>query len=414
MSTFVKYLDEVEIIESWITGWQTIDLASYGVDAAATAVTLRIIGSPADESRSGARGVGAAGPLVTFFNRNTYAVTATPLAGGSSVQIYMETTDTGRIFITGEVHDDNAVMHTVPVFVNAVEADFGAWQARQVTPEGGDVVDDIAAAIIAVWQFDEGTSGVREVGSTNTPLTCPFWGGYRWLVVGLDEDGFYETYTTGTTGSDLEDAFFFEVGYVLKTSNVVTFINRLLPELITYDTNWNIFDTTNPRSHPPLPANAITVGTRLRNAFSIGIGKQGFCRGIGGVQPPKRQIRNLGGIATQMVSLIANEFEYKVVHVFTSLHMEWYETTTAVPDTRTVLSATSTANAPAVLLTGVATRFVTAVDSTANAPAAGRSSVLGILGLAKGIAEARAAVAGTAEVHAAVAGTAEASAARKA
>lgn len=323
MSVFVKYLDEVEVLETWVAGWQVVDLAPYGVDPNAKAVTFRFTGDTSrDVVHCGVRDINAAYPGLTYLVKTQWCCEIVGLAGGSTVKMYMDHLAVrGRAFITGEVHGDDVVVYDENKAIDLVEADFGVWQDRQPTPQGVDVLGDIASVIVVAWQWDDGTTGIRRRDSSNIPLSRPYFGGLEWHVIGLDDDGYYQTYTTGKTGSNNEDAYFFEIGYILKTSNVGTITDWGLPENITEDNTWRVLDIS-----PKVPANTALVGTRLRNAFHMGLGRLGFCRGIGSSDDTNRMVPKLGGVGTQMITLNPDsEFEYRVGHSFISLHITWYE-----------------------------------------------------------------------------------------
>jgi len=326
VSTFVKYLDEVEILESWTGAWQVVDLEPYGVDPSAKAVTLRIIGSSAPgTSYASVADINSTTPGVIYCRKNKYCCAIAGLAGGSTINLRMVTPSAPRVFITGEVQGDDVVIYDENKAINLVEADFGVWQDRQPTPQGADSLSDISAVIVLCWQWDDGSTGIRHPDSVNGPSTATYWGGYHWLVVGVDNDGYYQTYTTGKAGSDAEDAYFFEIGYILRTSKVVPLIDWGAPQFIIHDNTWRALDVS-----ASVPANTVLVGLRMRNAFPT-VAKRGFCRSIGSANSPGLLLSGYGGISSQMPALNANrEFEYKVNHTFIAIYLVWYERETEV------------------------------------------------------------------------------------
>ena len=369
MSTFVKYLNEVEIIEDWTGNWQTVDLKTYGVDPTAKAVTLRLTGRTGEASINiGAREISDPGTTgVVLLSQRTYCNTIVSLAGGTTVRLFAQISTPGRFFITGEVHD--AVIYDEPIHQDIVELDFATWLDRQPTPQGFDTLADISAVIVRCWSFDSSIFGIRHPNSENIVDPEERFGGYQWKVIGLDANGFYSIYSTGKTGTDTEFMFFNEVGYILKTSNVVTIKDRPLPINLIHD---NAFHTADISSL--IPENTIVAGMRFRNSFTVN--KRAFVRSIGSTDGQSGFIQTVTKTsnATPMVTpSAAREIEYKSNFLFNLLNVEWYEFT------------------PPVL--GL-------VKGTGEASAA-----------VAGTSEARAAVAGTAEAHVAVAGTGEAIAA---
>ena len=320
MSTFVKYLDEVEVLETWTSGGQVVDLAPYLADPSALAVVLRFTGRVGDSQATvGARAVGEIYNNVTVLVPNGYCDTVVSLVGGTTVELFLEAGGTpSRVFITGEVHD-HAVIYDAVITHDTAEVDFASWVARQPAPQGADVLDDISAVIVVCYQWDSGTFGISHPDNSYPPQVEHRFCGLKWFVVGLDEDGFYQTYTTGKTGFGNEYTYFLEVGYVLKTSNVVTINDRDLPLSLIDDNTWRTFDASS-----LVPADAVTIGMRLRNARSITRG--GFIRGIGSADSLKRGIHR-ESIVTPMASLNGDlEFEYRTNSSSIAFNIEWYET----------------------------------------------------------------------------------------
>ncbi len=343
MSTFVRYLDEVLIDEAWVIGWQTIDLAPYLNDPSAKAVTLRMTGRSGEPQISiGARGVGDSvifNEIVTV-TPNAYCNTLVSLDGGTSIQIFMDNPPggNGSIRLTGEVHDD-AVIYDEAMIKLTIEAEFNTWVDRQPTPQGADVLADIGAVIVRLWQWNDGTTEVKHPDSANIAQLRSRFGGISWAVVGLDENGFYNTYTSGKTGSDDQYCVFQEVGYLLKTSNVVTIQSRGSPLGVIHDNTWRVLDVS-----AQVSADAVIAGLRIRNSFTSN--RTGFTRAIGSSEVQKRIISPNGGVVTQQTLLNASlEFEYRSNFSFNKFNIEWYEELPSnVPPT---ITNTPAATAPA-------------------------------------------------------------------
>jgi len=325
VSIFIDYLNEVEILETWVAGWQTVDLGPYGINSAAKAVTLRFVGGTTRvDVHCGAKDIHSDYPGSTYFYRFNYCTTVVGLAGGTTIQIYMDHGATvGRAFITGEILGDDVVIYDKNIAIDLVEADFEEWQNRQVTLQGTDKFEDIVAAIVVLWQWDDGKSAIKHPDSSIVPLSTTYYGGLQWHIVGVDDDGYYQTYTTGKTGTDNEDAYFFEIGYILKTSGVVPIIdwNYVLYELV--QGAWTVYDASS-----KVPANAKIIGVKWRNTFPLGVGRLNFARTLGSEVTLKRQLRKNSGASTQMITLNENlEFEYFSGSGtnFAHLDIKWYE-----------------------------------------------------------------------------------------
>ncbi len=262
MSTFVPYFNEVLVPTPVGTGeWVTLDLAPFLADPTAKAVVLRV-----------ARSSGAGAPLIGFRGINEiigysvphagarYSTTIVSLAGGTTIEMQVTETAFAFVWITGEVHEHVGI-HDQAIRLVTQSAEFSTYVDRQPTPQGGDALGDIAAVIVRAIVNGEAFSNfiIRERGSSQLPTEAKLQNGSFWYVVGVNENGYYQTNTDGKTGFELPFTQFFEVGYILKSSQVVTVLDTQEEQVPAANSpNWDPLDLS--LTNQPIDEGAIVVG----------------------------------------------------------------------------------------------------------------------------------------------------------
>ncbi len=337
--TFVKYQNAVDIGSLGpLNTWNAIDLVGL-YDSDAIGLTLMITTTIELQDRIGVAEIGADAviketPLIILSNWSEIAIS---LRGASSIQVRPSFAG-GEVMITGEIHGTHAVLHDDVIIQDIVEAQFDLWQQHTVTVLGGDAVGDVKGVIIRSLQRDTGRRGVRELGSTTANSVIQEGQGHTWHVVGVDDDGVYETYSSGKATTDREAHIMQEVGYILKTSDVVTVLNPL-------DTDLNVtladsgYVTRNARRNRTIPSlGTFVLGFRWVNTVSAGAVYSAFAR-----QPDSTDDDDglLGGFGTRgphtqnqvvavdsLIGLLGEteiQFEYRLSDVGINLYIDWYE-----------------------------------------------------------------------------------------
>jgi len=143
-----------------------------------------------------------------------------------------------------------------------------------------------------------------------------------WYVVGVDEDGYYQTNTDGSTGDfGIPHTRFFEVGYILKTSQVVTVLNPQEEEPAVNFPDWTPpldFSLTN----QPIDEGAVVVGVEWYTDFRAW---PVFLKAVGSDDPIKKFVES-GNPQTQMAQVNAlRQAEYQIRQTQTFLYVLWWE-----------------------------------------------------------------------------------------
>lgn len=322
--TFVRYDDEVEVLEDFtpLNQINVIDLASYIIDPAAIGVIIRITGTVSSAPLRVQEVGGPALPALSQINPNFYISWAVSLGTGTSVEIRLNQTE-DRVFIVGEIHGTDAVLHEVGILFDPVEDDYDMWIDHTPTLEGSDVLGDIDAVIMQMVSDFDHEYGLREKGSTDDQHLSLLVGGATWQVVGVDDNGIYQTFTTGKPGSDNEDVKFTEIGYIKKGSDVVTILNPNDdgdPGVVPQVGSFGVLDLSG-----VVPPGSIMAGGRWRDS-QIGPGSEvAYMRNTDSNDNVGLLI-NVASMQTQMVALNGDrEAEYQVSVADVTLQIMWYE-----------------------------------------------------------------------------------------
>ncbi len=323
MSTFVKYQDEIDLtlIAGFVKDgtWRTLDISSVIADPSAKAVTVRF---QSDLTRL--HGVRELASSVTSLGKtfnNRYCTTVVGLSGGTTFQYNLQDVSDGPLWLTGEIHD-HAVIYTTPTQIPIVEAQFGTWITQSPTPEGADVLGDIMAVIVrAICVVNTGDEvGFREKGSGGVAtwrmhtLTSDFF-----FVVGLDSNGEYEIQTPGTVTTDDESVEFYEVGYILKTSDITTIPAPIDMNLPVQSGSFAALDLS---AH--LPEKSIMFGGWWDNTVTGG-SHQSFFRNTGSSEDEHIRVNN-SRIITQHCAVDGSlECEYQLLNSGVDFYISWYE-----------------------------------------------------------------------------------------
>ena len=234
MPSILMYDNEVEFTD-WATpspGFITYDIGPFMENPlTAKAVILRM--------RSKGVGQGLVfmvreqgGPLgfSLFMQPTRYYETIVPITGafGTVIEVLKEASDDGHFMtIIGEIHD-NVEIHPINISLPEItDAQVLTWVEQTVTPTAPDTINDIKAVILRIlWGENplETTFGYRESGS----MRGSFAGNKNLFnptpIVGVNNDGKYEILsdTNPPLGVDRPTITFHEIGYVKKSSSIVT------------------------------------------------------------------------------------------------------------------------------------------------------------------------------------------------
>lgn len=328
MTTFVRYDDEVEVDVTGLTAsaWTTVDLAPYLVDTSAIGVVMRmtldVTGQPTLNgfTEAGDGLVNGQSQSIKLFKEH-YFTSAVSLAGATSIDIRVQLPASIRAYVSGEIHDDDgAVLYDHAIHQTLVDLEHGSWVDRQPTPQGTDVMADIGAVIVR-QASQGGTGGVRQKGSTDPTMVQRREGGSAWNVVGVDASGYYQINSTGKAGFDPSDINFYEIGYIKKTSGVVTILNPVDEGLAARAGSFGTLDLSG-----SVPVDTLVVGGRIKAppggpSFS----RIGYLRNTGSSEGSGMIVAG-GGFQTQMVALDVNrQAEYQFEDATVDLYLTWYE-----------------------------------------------------------------------------------------
>ncbi|KKM28194.1 hypothetical protein LCGC14_1567120 [marine sediment metagenome] len=334
MSTFEIYQSEVEVtgLAEGMDTWEQVDLAPFLEDPTAKAVILRGAYDSGNLPLSlGFRGINdpqiktVALGLLT----NKYVTTCVSLAGGTVIEIFVGDQSTPRVWITGEVHD-HAEIYNAAIHYSTPEEDWEQFIDRQPTPQGGDVLADIGQVIVRALVDATASANfvIREKGSTNLQTPAAAIGGMFWYVVGLDENGFYQTFTDGSkVGFPFLN--FYEVGYILKTGNVVTVLNVSEENFPVNHPNFDTIDLST--AVQPVDEGAIAVGIEWFDTDPITVGRNAFIRAVGAASGGKQHIF-ADNPATQ-VALVneLRQIEYRKRNPTAQFSVWWWEVLPPIP-----------------------------------------------------------------------------------
>ncbi len=330
MSTFVPYFNEVEVegLGEGTGNWEIVDLALFLKDPSAKAVILRAAyGSGLTPFSIGFRGINDEQLETVVLDGNTKYITAcVSLAGGTTIQAKWRTQATPRIWISGEVHDHVEIYDTA-VFYRTTEAELDDFIDRQPTPQGDDELSDISAVIVRaiISGSDFANFAIRERGSMLLPTPSAGVSATFWYVVGVDENGFYQTYTDGKNGFEFPYTLFYEVGYILKTGSVVTLLSPVDREPDVSNPDFAVLDL----SAIVVDEGATVVGIEWYNENT---GRQAIAKAVGSGAIAKQQITEFVP-ATQFVLLDdSRQIEYRMRDSDTLMSIWWWEL--LVPDAK--------------------------------------------------------------------------------
>ena len=321
MSTFIRYDDEVEIFGLGPVGqFNVVDLAPYIVDASAIGVVVRMThnGTSVGNSVTEAAALGAQHGC--RLEPNLYVNAAVSLGAGSTVAFKVGSTDV-RAFLVGEIHgDDGAVLYENADIQFPSPAEYGLWVDHQPTPQGADVIGDIAAVIVRVVSEWAPMIGVRQKGSSNAPHQLNWNGALTWFVVGVDEDGYYQTYSTGKADQPTEYAVFYEIGYIKHGSDVVTVLDRQAEGLAT---QIGSFATLNLAGS--VPTGSTVVGGHWYNDTLGSDAHAMYLRNAGSSESTGILLK-VAAQNAQFVALDGNlEAEYQLQVATADFYIDWYE-----------------------------------------------------------------------------------------
>jgi len=328
MTTFVKYLDQVEIPSlGTINVFNTIDLTGL-YDSDATGVIVQAwnsnVGPGADFMTTVEVGTPSTHSTRQRFLPYHWMQTAISLVGGTSISVKPASANQ-KLYIAGEIFDDNAVVHAAPIYHN-LGSPFDVWQNVTATPDGTDVLGDISAVIVRSVSGGAGKIGVRQGGTTSPHDTMEWEQGMTWWVVGVNTSGIYEVWTGGK--DEDENYYFAEIGYIKKTSRVTTVAEYYSAGDIAPGTqgSFGALDLTG-----VVPANTVTAGfwwyaqsmpSALEAAYLRNTGSSEDDNSLTGLfnDGPHHQ--------TQFVGVDANlACEYRLSDALIELYLMWYETT---------------------------------------------------------------------------------------
>lgn len=323
MSTFVAYQDEVEVIGLPVGDgdWHDFDLEPFLADPTAKAVVLRgVYGSGTTPMLMGFRGINDNLIWTTPIVGPRYINTCVSLAGGTTIQVSSTVGSTPKAFIIGEVHD--AVIHSAGINLLTKDGEWNLWIDRQPTLVGDDVLNDIGAVIVrTIVNVVDTHHGIRERGSGD-PSSWQTWDlGSAWFVIGLNENGYYQTLTSGKVEISLPYVNFVEVGYILKSSGVVTVRNVKEEAPPVNYPDWDILDLS--ATVQPIDEGAFVVGYEWYNYD--GTPRHTFGKAVGSADVNRSMI-NVECRVTQMVPVnSARQIEYRIRDPITKLYIMWWE-----------------------------------------------------------------------------------------
>ncbi len=321
MSTFVRYDDEVEILGLGSIGqYNVVDLAPYLVDASAIGVVVRMTHNGTSNPNSVTEAAALGAQHGCRLQPDLYINAAVSLGTGTTVAFRVGSTNV-RAFLVGEIHgDDGAVLYPDSAYYQPAVEDYGFWVDHQPTPQGADTLDDIAAVIVRVLSQWSPTMGVRQKGSSSAPHALRWNGAMTWFVVGVDEDGYYQTYSTGKAGQPTEFSAFYEVGYIKHGSDVVTVLDRQQEGLAT---QIGSFGTLNLAGS--VPTGTTVVGGHWYNE-TLGSDEQAmYLRNSGSSESTGIKVK----VSTQQAQFVALdgdlEAEYQLEVATADFLIDWYE-----------------------------------------------------------------------------------------
>ncbi len=321
MSTFVRYDNEVEIFGLGSVGqFNVVDLAPYIVDASSIGVVVRMTHNGTSNPNAVTEVAASGFQFGCRLQPDLYVHAAVSLGTGTTVAFRVGSTDV-RAFLVGEIHaDGGAVLYVDSAYYQPSIAEYGFWVDHQPTPQGADVLGDIAAVIVRVLSQWSPTASVRQKGSSSAPQNLRWNGAMTWFVVGVDEDGYYQTYSTGKAGQPTEFAAFYEVGYIKHGSNVVTVLDRQAEGLAT---QIGSFGTLNFAGS--VPTGTTAIGGHWYND-TVGSDEQAmYLRNSGSSESTGILVK----VSTQQAQFVAPdlnlEAEYQLAVATADFYIDWYE-----------------------------------------------------------------------------------------
>lgn len=203
--------------------WSTKYLASYVQDYSAKAIAVRFYRTAGQVGWTlGVRDYNSSDSRIVQGRSLRYVTSIVALDPVNiSIQVYIGTGTNMRMYIEGEVHD-YAEIHPTAIIHSALVADNSTFVERQPTPLGEHSLSDIKSVIVRVTGRMGKVSNwtLRQKGGAWPPTYATYQSAMGWYVVGVDDDGIFETYTDGDGAGGYVQ--FDEVGYITKGSTVET------------------------------------------------------------------------------------------------------------------------------------------------------------------------------------------------
>ncbi len=304
------------------SAWHTIDIAQYLDNQDAQAVTFRVYKTSA-ESFAGLREVGSTEVDIVSVRSAMFFIDIINLKGGTEIEYRSANINIG-FSITGEL-SSNAQLHPFPILLDVDGDDFDEFLLRTPTLIGNDQLSDITGVIVkiynAIWPLGS-FFFVREAGSMDGLVGLGGNGGRLWTVVGINENGNYETSTSGSGGTD-EDVKMWEVGYFKNIAAIHTVKNKEDQGMTgTGGANW-IEHKLNGIS---VPLHSQSIGLRIHNANASN--RAGYVRNLNDTTANAGRIIFTISCQSMFVSPnAAGFFEFAGFNSSVDFFVEWYEST---------------------------------------------------------------------------------------
>ncbi len=319
-ASLVRYTDEKFVSEvpvAPLDAWVNIDLAPYLDDSSSLGVLLRVTKATTSGPTTdfGARGAGQTGTLTNIFSFLYSDFPVKFVGAGKTVDFQNDSTNI-LLSVIGEIHGPHVRMHDA---VSELSLSFNDW--FDVTPAliGGDVIGDVAAVILKVRHAAPtvvGTWGLREKGSTDLTHDSGGEQGWTMYIIGLSASGEYQYFTSSKFGFTQNNLH--EVGYILKTSNVVTIIDPVDEALPRRTPSFGELDVSGVVS-----SKASIVGGSWRSALGF-TKREAFLRARGSTDDGFKGLDNNTQLG-QSVALDSDfEAEYTLEDALIDFWVQWY------------------------------------------------------------------------------------------
>jgi len=326
MSTYFHYPQKVSV--PWpptAIGWNDLDLAPYLINTDAKAVVMRFQHSPGG-SNTGVKELNATIGWTPQVGPATYFTFVVSLTNGL-VQFQRAVDDEdGHIWIIGEFGGEYVVFDPAPEnkFYSEL-SEVNDWHDWQVTPLGSDTVDDIQAVILRGFSGQGATAGAKQRGSTDGTFIVAAHAGTQWHIIGLDAEGYYETYSNGKEwiGNISPYMAWQEIGYIKKDSMVVTLLNMEAIDPPDTGTSWS---EANLSDYYAVPSDTESFGMFMRNAKSYNT--QSDIYALTDARPSRKMIvarstmTDVAGVALEDPD---KAYGYMQRDAFIQMWLLWYE-----------------------------------------------------------------------------------------